>query len=306
MINGINRRRIDHLCPEITQFHRLGKRELFDDIGIVDNSGIGRHKPVDISPYFETGGIECRSDNSRCIIGTATPQIGNFTRTAIRWNKTRHQSDLRELSKSLMYKSVGNLEINYIFFKLRLGLDECARIVMLSTVDNAADDERWQTFTVTYNDILRLSRQIPNKRNTLIDIRQFVEKSIGLGANLLLSLFGDDTGNDIMMTGDNFTQIILIIEWTGRSFPRRFQQFIGNPAQSRNDNNNRLLTRFHNLFYIFQALDRPHRGAAEFQYFHRDVYTNFMTEKNSWPHPFFISTILTKNKKEKILLLCGG
>ncbi|CDA21874.1 unknown [Bacteroides sp. CAG:144] len=83
VINGINRRRIDHLCPEITQFHRLGKRELFDDIGIVDNSGIGRHKSVDISPYFETGGIECRSDNSRCIIGTATPQIGNFTRTAI-------------------------------------------------------------------------------------------------------------------------------------------------------------------------------------------------------------------------------
>ena len=30
--------------------------------------------------------------------------------------KIRHQSDLRELSKSLMYKSVGNLEINYIFF----------------------------------------------------------------------------------------------------------------------------------------------------------------------------------------------
>ena len=51
--DGVNRRRIDDLCSEVAKVHRFAVCEAVYGVSRGDNARIGRHKPVDVCPYFQ-------------------------------------------------------------------------------------------------------------------------------------------------------------------------------------------------------------------------------------------------------------
>ena len=45
--------RVDDLCTEVAELHSLDKRQLVDDVSIVDDTRVGCHEAIDIGPYLE-------------------------------------------------------------------------------------------------------------------------------------------------------------------------------------------------------------------------------------------------------------
>ena len=51
--NGIDGRRIDYLCTEVTKLHCLHVRQLVDGISRLDHLGIGSHETIHIRPDLQ-------------------------------------------------------------------------------------------------------------------------------------------------------------------------------------------------------------------------------------------------------------
>ena len=90
MKHRINRGRINDLRSEVTQLHRLGKRQMLNHIGRIDYPWVGRHEAIDIGPNLELRSPERRSQNGRRVVRPAPPQVGHVARRAVRSDKARN------------------------------------------------------------------------------------------------------------------------------------------------------------------------------------------------------------------------
>ena len=84
MTDRVDGRRIDNFRTEVAKFRSLHITQFADGIGGGDHTGIGRHKAIYIRPDFQAVGVQCRSDNRRRIVGTASSQIRDFPRHLVR------------------------------------------------------------------------------------------------------------------------------------------------------------------------------------------------------------------------------
>ena len=64
----LNRWRIDHLSPEITQLHSFLVTHLRNCDRITHQSWVSGHHSIDICPYLKCFRIECACENGGCII----------------------------------------------------------------------------------------------------------------------------------------------------------------------------------------------------------------------------------------------
>ena len=96
VVNGKNGGRINHFRPEVGELDGFGKRKFFNNIRRVDDFRIGCHKSVHIRPDFQNGCVECRGNNGRRVIRSATAEVGDIVAFLARRDKSRHDGNLGE------------------------------------------------------------------------------------------------------------------------------------------------------------------------------------------------------------------
>ena len=268
----INRRRIDNLRPEIAQLHRLGKREVLDDIGGVDYPGVGRHKAVDIGPNLELRGTESRSQDSRRIVRPAPPQIGHIACRVIRSDKSGYHSHPGQPGKATLYPCIGIAEIDNVLAILSAGLDEETGIVMNRALDDPAHDERRKALAIAHNRVESLGREVFDKRYPLEDVAQLAEQRVDEFQQPGLFRRVDRALHHRFVPFDNRQEAGFIGIAPFGSHTGGLDEAVGNPAQSRNDDNDGFVTTLYYLFDTRHALDRAYRRATEFQNFHICIF----------------------------------
>ena len=142
VINGEDRRRIDHLCTEVTQLGCFGKGQVIDHISRVNHTRIGRHKSIDIGPDLQHIGIEsCRHDSRRVVRATAT-EVRYVATIAVRRDETAHHGTLRQFGKRLTDSLVGLLEIDDMLIVVVRRADNRARVLQLCPINHRSNDSR--------------------------------------------------------------------------------------------------------------------------------------------------------------------
>ena len=289
--------RVDDLRPEVTELHRLGKREVLDDIGGVDNPRVGRHKAVDIGPDFELRGTERRSQDGCRVVRPTPAEVGHIARDAVRRDEAGHHGHPGQLGKVAFHQLVGLVEVDNVLTILAAGLDEKAGIVVNRPLDDPTHDERREPLAVTHNRVERLGREVLDERHPPEDIAQFAQQRVDKGQQLELfrRLYG--LLHHRLVTLDNGSEVALIAITAHHGHPGSLDQAVGNSTQSRHHDDNRLVTTLYYLFDTRHALDRTYRSASEFQYFHICTILSAQLRtpwRESKPHPF------KKNLVEKL------
>ena len=156
MIDGIDGRRIDHFCAEITQLHRFRKAQPIDHVSRTDHTGIGCHKTVDIRPDLKYRCVEGgRQDRCR-IIRAATAQIRHLAILATRRDKAWHQGYLWQRIEGLTDQGISRLEIHDMLIELLDCLDKLPGVEQTGVADHVRNDQRGESLTITDDRIRRL------------------------------------------------------------------------------------------------------------------------------------------------------
>ena len=100
---GIDSRRINHLCTEVTKFGRFYITQFRNGISSWNDTRVSRHKSVYIGPDFQTCRIQSRSNNGSRIVRATTSEVRYIPCCFIRRDESRHQCYFRNRLESLFH-----------------------------------------------------------------------------------------------------------------------------------------------------------------------------------------------------------
>ena len=138
--NRIDGWRIDNLGTEVAQLHGLDIAQLIDGIGCLDDTGVGRHKAIDVGPYLQDLRIEGCSNDGCCIVRAATTEVGGLARILVATDEAGHHGYLRQLLEGLMNKLVGEVGHQTVSAILILSTNKVAAVHALATLKQAGND----------------------------------------------------------------------------------------------------------------------------------------------------------------------
>ena len=147
--NGIDCRRVDNLCAEVTQLHSLYVTQLVDGVGRLDHTWIGSHKSVNVGPYLQHLGIQRSSYDGCSIVATASSQVCCLASIFIATDESRHHSHIGHVLESLANQSVSKLSCQAMLAVLLLSADKVAAVHSLAAFYHCGYDVRRESLTVT-------------------------------------------------------------------------------------------------------------------------------------------------------------
>jgi len=211
VINRIDRRRINNLRSEVTEFHGFSEGKLVDDVRRTDYLRIGRHEAIHISPYFQDGSIESRCQDRSGVIGTTASEVRHLARFNARRDKTGYYRYFRQRIECIKNQFVGQRKINVMLIKLADSLDELARIEQLRPTDDVRNDQRRNTFAIADDGIGCLRRQVLDQVYAFEDVAQLVHQLHHELLNIeALLCIGDHTFDHVKMASDNFGELAFV------------------------------------------------------------------------------------------------
>ena len=138
-------RRVDDLCTEVAELHSLDKRQLVDDVGIVDDTRVGCHEAIDIGPYLEHLGLKGCSYDGSSIVRTTATKVGDFACDAVGRDETAHHDDWAlafglDLVPHCHDIRIGLFEVADVLVPVLGGLDDIAAVDPCGTLDDCGND----------------------------------------------------------------------------------------------------------------------------------------------------------------------
>ena len=122
----IYRRRVDHLCTEVTKLHSLYVRKLVDGICRLDDARVCCHEAVNVCPNLKYVCIKGGSDDSCCIVRTTTTEVRYLVGVLVARDEAWNEAYSWKVCESLTDEFVGKLCIKYVLTHFALSLDEIA------------------------------------------------------------------------------------------------------------------------------------------------------------------------------------
>ena len=141
--DGVECGRVDDLRAEVAELHGLDEAELVDDIGCLDDPGVGGHEAVHIGPYLQLVGIEGGGDDAGSVVGAAASEVGDLTVCGVSGYEAGDNRDPAASGESLegfLHKAVGDLGVEHDLVFDPGGLDEVQGVVERCAVDESGDD----------------------------------------------------------------------------------------------------------------------------------------------------------------------
>ena len=135
---GIYRWGIDNLGTEVTKLHRLNITQFINGVGSLDNTWVGSHETINISPYLQDLCIESSSNNRCGIVRTAPSQIRSLHGISVTRNEARNHSHLWYVFESFLDKLVRQLRIQRVLSVLLFRTDEITAVHALAALDEHA------------------------------------------------------------------------------------------------------------------------------------------------------------------------
>ena len=178
--DGIDGRRVDDLCAEVTQLHSLYIRQFVDGIGRLDDLRVGGHEAVDVGPDLKYLGIHSSSNDGCRVVGAAAPQVGGLVAVAVAGNEARNYGDglVAQVLERLFHQLVGQFRVEHVLTLLILCTDEVAGVHAHAVLEHSRDDVRTEALTIADNGVLRLCAQVVNQVHAVVDAPQLVEELV--------------------------------------------------------------------------------------------------------------------------------
>ncbi len=269
VVDGIDRRRIDHLSSEVAQLHCFGERQTVYHVSRADNARVGSHKAVHVRPYLQYGSSESRCKDGCRIIRAAAPEVRHLPVLRARRYKPGHERDLRQWRECLPYQMVRLLEVHDMFVELLYRLDEFARIEQRCPVDHVRHDKRGDALAIAHNRVGSLRRKVVDEIHASEDVSKLVEQShdplLHLDAEHLV---GDYPLYHVQMARYDFGKFSLVSDIPFGSHRRGGQQLVGNASQGGYDNDYGLVDSLYYFLYTQNAIHGTYGCPAELQNFH--------------------------------------
>ena len=261
---GIQGGRIHHLGAEVTQFGGFLVGQFVDDVGRLDNAGIGGHEAIDIGPNLQYRGVQGRCEDAGGVVGTAAAQ-GDDVTGAVAGDEAGNDGDGTSLPISgelFGDQLVRSLEVH----EPAVQPDEVQRIEQLRVADSGRHDERREPLAEAQDLVPRLLRQHLQQEHAPADAVQLGQQRLHGGAQRPVAA-GEGLAR-VQMTLPKLlklNQIGCVGRFRQRGDP---DEFVRDAAQRGHDHDHRIVLRFHDGPYLPYALGRGDGTAAEFQYFH--------------------------------------
>ena len=124
--NRIDCRRIDHFRTEVTKLRSFHIAQFIDSVCPGNHTRVSCHEPVYIRPDFQTVGIQCGSNDCRCIVGTTSTQVRYLSRHFVCGDKPRNQYAFGQAAECFAHQRICQLRIQHMLGMLLLRLDKLA------------------------------------------------------------------------------------------------------------------------------------------------------------------------------------
>ena len=250
MTYGIDSRRINHLCTEVTKFGRFYITQFRNGISSWNDTRVSRHKSVYIGPDFQTCRIQSRSNNGSRIVRATTSEVRHISCRFIRRDESRHQWHFRDRLESLFHQLISQVSIQRVFTMFSFGLDKSARIEPFCSVNQFGNDDGWKAFTIADDCIRSLRGKVSNQINSLEDVLQLVQQFANLTLQRHLLFSGrNHLLNHLHMTVNDFAELALVCWISCCRHLWCIYQFVSDASQCGNNYNYRLTCRLYNSLY---------------------------------------------------------
>ena len=263
LAHRIQRRRIHHLGAEVTEFGGLLVSQFVNDVGSLDDAGIGRHEAIDIGPNLQYRGVQGRCQDAGRIVGTAAAQ-GDDVPRPVPGNEAGNNGNgavLPVAGELLRDQFIGPFKVH----QPAVHPDEVQRIVQFGMLDGRRHDQGGKPFAVTENLVTGLLRQHLQQENAPADAVQLVQQGIHGQAEQFAVLAG--THQLIACIDMPFLERLQLFQIRGvRRFRERGDpdQFVRHPAQCRHHDDNDIVLCLYDGLDLQNAFRRGDRTAAEF------------------------------------------
>ena len=259
--------RIHHLGAEVTELRGLLVGEFVDDVGVLDDPGIGRHEAVDIGPNLQRGGVQGGGEDAGRVVRPAAAQRGDLARLVPR-DEARH--DGHRAVFPVAGELLGDQPVRLPeVHQAVLRPDEIQRIVLLGIAHGGRHDERRQPLAEAQDLVPRLLRQHLQQEHAAADAVQFVEQGVHGEPQQLPALAG--VHERIARVGVPLPQRLQLLQ-IGRIGRLRQRgdpdELVRDPAQRGHDDDHHILLGLYDRFDLLDALGRGDGTAAEFQDLH--------------------------------------
>ena len=104
--------------------------------------------------------------------------------------------------------------------------------------------------------------------SSLVDVLQFAERLVEEQFDAFELLTFKQAGNNVEMTFEYELEFIAEGLVANRRFLSSSNETVGNSTKGTDNDNDRFGATFDDLFYILDACNGAHRGAAKFEYVH--------------------------------------
>ena len=124
---GLDRRRVDDLCAEVRELHRLAISDARYLAHIFYKARVGRHHPADIGPDLERARARARRNYSRRVIRTAAPESGRRAARIIGRDKAGQDVKTAvRVFENILLPARWSFEIDRREPEIRIGQDQLA------------------------------------------------------------------------------------------------------------------------------------------------------------------------------------
>ena len=264
--NGIDGRGIDHLCPEVAQFHGFAVGQLVDGISCGDDAWICRHETIHVRPYFQRFGVHGSRYDGGGIVRAAAAQVCRGATHGIGCDKSAHDRHRSSCGKGGTNQRVGLVKVDHMLFLLAPRLDNHSGIKVLRPGYQVRTNQRTEPFTIGHDGIRCLGGQILNQGNPMQDAGELVNQGVDAKGKGFAFFHLDDSVNHLLMAGAQLLYAGAVVLAAGFCLLRQCQQAVGDATQCRHHYDDGAGGSLHNALDIAYARGSAHGSASKFQH----------------------------------------
>ena len=237
--NWVDSRRVDNLCTEVAKLHSLNITQFVDRISWFDDTWIGCHKSIYVSPDFKDFRIQCSSNDSSSIVTTTTTEVGGTFCIFVAADETRNERNARKVSESILHQFVSQLAVEGMFpLAIEAScLDEVTWVKPLGATNQCGNNLRAESFSIAHDSILSLLAEVVNQIHTEVDALQLFEEGINWFKKIFsICCVGDDGIYHLMVAINHGIEFDSPWFITLEGKLRGLQEFVSDTAKCAHDN----------------------------------------------------------------------